>query len=342
MKPTKLHLKRTPAEQAARDIKRARRAARKAKRSKKDFTGSSSRSEDPQSSQQYDSDEEYGPQPAPHPHNHKPDSDEIFAQMEEDRFREKMWGALGDDERLDSLEADMNSYAHVPRRWRSGGMDRMDDETTDPHMMEDEDYAEWVRIGMWKKQHADEYAEQLRQEAERAARRKREKELRAEAERMEKQAEEERRQRRSERHRRRREETKQLYTLRWRNLLSGLDGHEGPQKELTFDDIPWPIYSTQPGPLPPGTKGKQRVVEIDVEEFTSESISTFLLESDIDSKDAMPTKERRDILRETMLRFHPDKFEGRILSMVCERDRERVREGAGRVVRALNDLMAGH
>ena len=45
----------------------------------------------------------------------------------------------------------MNSYAHVPRRWRGGGMERMDDELgIDPQYMEEEDYAEWVRAGMWR------------------------------------------------------------------------------------------------------------------------------------------------------------------------------------------------
>ena len=60
-------------------------------------------------------------------------------------------GAYADDERLDSAEARFNDYAHVPRRWRSGGMDRMDDELDiDPQMMEEEDYAEWIRANMWK------------------------------------------------------------------------------------------------------------------------------------------------------------------------------------------------
>ena len=58
---------------------------------------------------------------------------------------------MGDDDRLDGVEASMNSYAHVPRRWRGGGMERMDDELdVDPQYMQDEDYAEWVREGMWR------------------------------------------------------------------------------------------------------------------------------------------------------------------------------------------------
>ena len=102
-----------------------------------------------------DSDAEYRPHPAASTSGshraHKPDYDRIQAEVEEERFREKLWGAMGDDERLDSVEASLNSYAHVPRRWRGGGMERMDDELdTDPRYMEDEEYAEWIRARMWR------------------------------------------------------------------------------------------------------------------------------------------------------------------------------------------------
>ena len=36
-----------------------------------------------------------------------------------------------------------------------------------------------------------------------------------------------------------------------------------------------------------------------------------------------------------MLRWHPDKFEGKVLGKVVEGDREAVREAAGRVARIL-------
>jgi hypothetical protein len=53
----------------------------------------------------------------------------------------------------------------------------------------------------------------------------------------------------------------------------------------------------------------------------------------------IPTRKNR--LRETLLRFHPDKFEGRVMGRVIPEgeEREKVREGVGRVVRALNELM---
>ena len=83
--------------------------------------------------------------------SHKPDYDYIQAQVEEERFEDKLWSAMGQDERLNFIEATLNSYAHVPRRWRRGGMERTDAKLDiDPRYMEDEDYAEWIRAGMWR------------------------------------------------------------------------------------------------------------------------------------------------------------------------------------------------
>ena len=146
-------MKRTPQEQAAHDLRKAHKAARKSAKRAARHTGSSD-GEISSKRRKVDSEAEYkdgdnsgtGSSRA-----HKLDYDQIQAEVEEARFRDKLWSALDDDERLDSVEARLNSYAHVPRRWRSGGMDRMEDDLhIDPHMMEDEDYAEWVRVGMWK------------------------------------------------------------------------------------------------------------------------------------------------------------------------------------------------
>ncbi len=58
---------------------------------------------------------------------------------------------MGDEERLDSVDASFNTYAHMPRGWRRGGMERMDDELDiDPRYMGDEGCAEWIRARMWR------------------------------------------------------------------------------------------------------------------------------------------------------------------------------------------------
>ena len=47
------------------------------------------------------------------------------------------------------------------------------------------------------------------------------------------------------------------------------------------------------------------------------------------------------IIRETLLRFRPDKFEGRVMSRVSEAERAKVhvQEAIGVVVQTLNELM---
>ena len=45
---------------------------------------------------------------------------------------------MEDDEQLGVLEAHLNGYADISRRWRGGGMDRMEDEVgMDPNVMGD-------------------------------------------------------------------------------------------------------------------------------------------------------------------------------------------------------------
>ncbi|EGO00845.1 hypothetical protein SERLA73DRAFT_133919 [Serpula lacrymans var. lacrymans S7.3] len=352
---TKLHLKRTPAEEAERARRKARKAARRAHKShtvsddhdSDSRHGSSDRKRrrTPVNVDDDDSDVSYGP-PPPEPSSsaHKPDYDEIRAQVEEERFREKMWGAYGDDERLDSVEARFNDYAHVPHRWRAGGTYDgypNNEPATDPKFMDDDEYAEWIREGMWRKTHAHEFEEQARKESERVARRARDAELKAETKRLEKAAEEARRRKKRDKDRRKNREYRLEYDRRWKVLLEG-------NESLVFEDIPWPSFSVR---LPAESKSRASAV-ISVEGLTAQEISAFLIPVSTTAAlarevgvglppDERERKERKEKLRETMLRFHPDKFEGRILSRVREKDKVIVKEAAEEVARVLTTLMGG-
>ncbi|KAI8978189.1 hypothetical protein BD414DRAFT_422170 [Trametes punicea] len=353
MPPGKLRLKRTPAEEAERELRKARKAARRAtkkyRRTDDDSYDDSEhrrkrrRTEDSLGGYD-DSDSEYGPQPASSGSGsgshraHKPDYDQIQAELEEMRFRQKLYDAMGDDERLDSVEASLNSYAHIPRRWRGGGMDRMDEDlNVDPQYMEDEDYAEWVRAGMWRKKHAAEHEEQMRRQAEQKARIEREKAIREETRRLEREAEEERRKRKSEKERIRAAEARDAYDARWKQLLAP-DATEITEGTLRFADVPWPVM---PSSSSTSNRGERPMVVL--EDLTAEAISAFLLPAPDDAHqlgDAETVKkDRKEKLRETMLRFHPDKFEGRIMRLVRASDKELVKEAAGIVARTLNTLM---
>ncbi|KAH7927444.1 hypothetical protein BV22DRAFT_274774 [Leucogyrophana mollusca] len=353
---TKIHLKRTPAEEADRARRKAMKAARKsAKKSRPQShpsdnhesddadvhaggTRNKRRKPDTYSNVANEDEDIYGPLPPQASSSaNKPDYEAIRAELEEARFREKMWGALEDDERLDAMEARLNDFAHVPHRWRgddSMGSQLDDGNSMDPRHMDDDEYAEWIRQGMWRKKHAREYEEEALKKAEKAARRAREKEIKAESARLEKIAEETRKRKRREKDRRRDQEYREEYDRRWKELLqaSAQDIHT-----LAFEDIPWPLAVAHAS-------------LITVEHLTPEAISAFLIPTPItsaptrDTGITVPTddsqiKEKKEKLRETMLRFHPDKFEGRLMRRVVDRDKDRVKEAVGQIARALNTLM---
>lgn len=139
----KLYLKRTPAEQAEHDMRKARKAARRAARAAPYATH-----QDPESG------DEYGPQPAlsasgaPRNTNYEDDTD-IFARVEEERFRDKLAEAMGEDEYVHGLHSRFDAYdaGRVPKRWQ--GSDAQE-ETVNPALMEEEEYAEYIRSSMWR------------------------------------------------------------------------------------------------------------------------------------------------------------------------------------------------
>jgi len=98
----------------------------------------------------------------------------------------------------------------------------------------------------------------------------------------------------------------------------------------------------------PDKKGNStlKAISVSLDDLTRDAISLFLFSSTSSSsvpsssnQEGLEKKDRKDKLRETFLRFHPDKFEGRVMPRVKEAERDKVREALGIVVRALNDLM---
>ena len=71
-----------------------------------------------------------------------------------------------------------------------------------------------------------------------------------------------------------------------------------------------------------------------------DAISMFLFPpDDYSSDDGDVAKRKKEKLRETLLRYHPDKFEGRVMSRVRPEDQDTVKETVGIVARTLNALM---
>lgn len=144
---------------------------------------------------------------------------------------------------------------------------------------------------------------------------------------MEKLAEEERRLRKQERRELQMERAREEYQTRWQALL--LEANDPTShRSLSFLDIPWPIFAAYETRKQRSSGDKAVLV---VDDFTEEAITAFLLP---------PTNEdKRERLRESFLRFHPDKFEGRFMRRIAKDDEEKVRETIGQVSRTLNSLL---
>ena len=348
----KLRLKRTPAEEEERAQRKARKAQRReAKRlgQKYDLHGSSSTST--------------------HNHDHGPNLRATYTRedanndtdyesedhlewleeqqrrkQEEEAFQQRLWDELGHQDRLDNLTSNLNSYPHIPQRWKSGEMADLENVVyDDPNLMDDERYAEWVREGMWKyvtfvgceccfpsrealvrKRNAQAHEEQLRKRAEEVARKKRADRLASERARREAREADERRRQKRLRERRAKENAREDYEKRWDILLSTCDT---TGQSFTFQDIPWPCYAAY---SPSASQS------LSLDDLTVDSISEFLFGSATRPTD---TTQKIKTTRETLLRFHPDKFEGRVINRVSETERTTVQEGVGIVVRALNELL---
>ncbi|KAH9174941.1 hypothetical protein EDB89DRAFT_1848316 [Lactarius sanguifluus] len=293
--PKRLRLKRTPAEQAEHDLRKARKATKKATSKQR-----SARGTDPDSASKHSGglNAEFdftSPDPGPSTSHYG-----AGATAEDERFQQKLWDALDDDNgRLDGIEARLNEYAHVPRRWRGVGPREYNLDSTggvddDPRFMNDDEYAEWVRVGIWCHGYRNRNAEAYRQEQHRKAAQAA---ARAEAARVLKAEDDARRRRREERERKRQVDARDTYDRRWVELLN--------------------------------SKSK-------LHSSTAEAISAFLFPS---GPDVERGRTRKEALREAMLRFHPDKFEGRVIPRIRLEDRDSVREGANAVARAVMALI---
>ncbi|KAJ3842278.1 hypothetical protein F5878DRAFT_556058 [Lentinula raphanica] len=89
--------------------------------------------------------------------------------------------------------------------------------------------------------------------------------------------------------------------------------------ELRWDYFPWPMVNKPSS----------------ADDITYAAIHAYITSPHHPDKD----KHQRDRVKEQIRRWHPDRFETKLLPKVIEEDKERVKEGAGTVVRHLNNLL---
>ncbi|KAK0192400.1 hypothetical protein F5146DRAFT_501235 [Armillaria mellea] len=103
--------------------------------------------------------------------------------------------------------------------------------------------------------------------------------------------------------------------------------HETQWQKLTKGEIENVIWDAFPWPMVKKPK--------DVADINAGAIQAYVLNPHFPNNNG---KGDKDKIKEQIRRWHPDRFE-RLMPRVAEGDRDRVREGAGEVVRGLNDLL---
>jgi len=89
-------------------------------------------------------------------------------------------------------------------------------------------------------------------------------------------------------------------------------------KQLRFHEIPWPSLDRVRG----------------IEDLTEERVLAFV--SQLYEHIQAPGGGQVKFLRSELLRWHPDKFDGKVLEKVDQHDRDAVRNGALFITRILN------
>nr|XP_031858606.1 uncharacterized protein CI109_005986 [Kwoniella shandongensis]KAA5525678.1 hypothetical protein CI109_005986 [Kwoniella shandongensis] len=198
--------------------------------------------------------------------------------------------------------------------------------------MNEEEYTSWIREGMYRRKHRSEI-----EQAERRRKEKEEKERLKEVEREKLRKEEEKKMKRLKKQKgdeeeRKRKEERGRWKVRWKKLGETGSEVEIEELELRFVDIPWPIYHSSKSTFTS-------------DEFTLENVRPFLHamaedEAAASASGSGSVVDVRKVVREAIRNYHPDRFHGRVLPRVREKDRDRVKEGVEKLSRVLNDLAA--
>jgi hypothetical protein len=196
--------------------------------------------------------------------------------------------------------------------------------------LNDAEYAEWIRQGMYRRKHraeteAKERAQRKRMEEEHLAAIEKERKLKEEKKRMA--------QIRAEKSVATEAGFKEYrirYRTRWKAI--GEVGGEIEESELAFADVPWPVYQK-----PRANAGAGTHYDIVIGDLQKENIKKFLM--DIAADDGAKDNGKA-ILREAIRVFHPDKFYGKMLDRVRALDRDKVKEGVEICSRVIN-ILAG-
>lgn len=304
----------------------------------------------------------------PQPSAYKRDAEAARAARDEEEWRQKMFDLMADEEGPidltsgryrspplkpppplpsyhptvdeDDLDGGGTSAPHIPERIRRAA--GWNHDTPDYANMDEEEYSEAIRYGMWRRRNKDEVERQ-----ERAAKLKAEQaDTKARMKRMQ-EDEEKKRVEVLKRETGRAEEKRRVkelvdYATKWQTLRDGRTdaSKDGDQPGFRLLDLPWPVF------LGADTAAFHPTM------LKPERISPFfeaLLQHDLETKPkagdaptevppAAETTTLRRVLRDAILAYHPDRFVGRYLKLVHGPEQEMVKEAVIRCSQIINDL----
>jgi hypothetical protein len=178
--------------------------------------------------------------------------------------------------------------------------------------MTEDDYAEHIRLGMWRRTHKEEVLRQQEAEKERIAKAERD---RVERERLQREEADRIRKHEERKKLKAAEASREMrdgYSAAWTKLLAGAASTDA----LSYIDVPWPVDPANP-------------------RFDAPSVFQFL------TGHIPEAKGRKAALRTAVLAYHPDRFD-RFVSRVPEArgERARVRELGLMLSQTLNELLS--
>lgn len=257
-------------------------------------------------------------------------------------FNYKLQDALRDEEEI-RFERLLDEDQYLPKRWKSNefGKHQVHDlKGSALSRMEGEDYDEYIRKRMWSRSNRTQYLNLKEKEEKEKAEEIKRKENRK----QQKLRDQEKVKNRAEKEIKRKEKDlkrfKESYEAKWNmiNSLQTLKNHtddliETPNQNLSFDQIPWPIFPAEES----DDFINRNHPKIDlINRFTSKSIKDFLF------KDIEDSNLKKKIVRSTLLLYHPDRFDSLIIQRIKnhqdEKEKEKAKEIGLRVSQILNEI----
>lgn len=265
---------------------------------------------------------------------------------EEEEFNQKLFDAMREDEGGLDPFSEAGRYSGFSYDYReadpsvgNGAFGRTgvrDDRFVDPvsgvvlnrvifkDAMNDEEYAEHVRRGMFRRTRKEEIAREEEYQRQQALKEKKRLETMARVKAME----EERQRKLEERARHKAaasvKQTREAYQASWARLVAS---DTAKDQDLRVEDFPWPVDQGRAGKLDA--------------EGVRDFLTKHLRYSDEDLDDDARRKKEKMAIRTAVLAYHPDRFDKYVRRVKGESQRESVREMGLRVSQVLNEILGG-